>query len=173
MVLTESGKVFAGAQNAFANQVGQLGLGFVNDTPTFFNPNVTPQELIPVPFDAPVADVACGAAHTVLLTARGEAYSFGANRLGQLGLGQFKESQLIAPSPTRVALPADGKCTHIAAGGDNVFFVMETPSKSELFVSGTGLYGQLGIGQVKKIFTFFFFFKMKFFILFIDSSCQN
>ena len=37
-------------------------------------------------FDILIAQVACGASHTLLLSAKGEVFGFGSNEFGQLGL---------------------------------------------------------------------------------------
>ena len=48
-------------------------------------------------FDILIAQVACGASHTLLLSAKGEVFGFGSNEFGQLGLNDRQLDCATAP----------------------------------------------------------------------------
>jgi alpha-tubulin suppressor-like RCC1 family protein len=82
-------------------------------------------------------EIACGRAHSVVRTKYGDAYTWGDNQFGQLGLGPFKPSQLHVTRPQLVSalrkpvhqehgppLPA-GQVIRVAAGGNLTYFILD------------------------------------------------
>eukprot|EP00397_Hematodinium_sp_SG-2012_P008599 GEMP01008664.1.p1 GENE.GEMP01008664.1~~GEMP01008664.1.p1 ORF type:complete len:636 (+),score=113.98 GEMP01008664.1:118-2025(+) len=85
----------------------------------------------------PVAEVACGYAHTICLTIDGDVYCSGYNDKCQLGVGTRK----LSPEYTKVDLQnvkrvAAGNCHSVALAQDG-----------RLYVWGFGTFGQLGTGK--------------------------
>ncbi|ESO93790.1 hypothetical protein LOTGIDRAFT_153260, partial [Lottia gigantea] len=85
--------------------------------------------------DIPVAQIACGLHHTVLLLQNGDVYTFGNNSSGQLGVGDTT----IRGSPTKIDLPFPA--TQIAAGGTHTAILL---SSGEVFTCGSYSKGALG-----------------------------
>ncbi|NBO93968.1 MAG: hypothetical protein EBV06_16925, partial [Planctomycetia bacterium] len=72
-----------------------------------------------------MVDVACGRAHTIVIAASGEAYSWGSNEFGQCGIENT--SSAVTNSTTTVAISDIDALNSIVAGVDTL-------------VSGSGLY---------------------------------
>ena len=106
-----------------AGESGQLGLGARDNScvPT----------LAAV---GPVKDVACGAFHTVLLTAEGEVYCAGANTFGQLGTGNKEGSSVFL----RLEALRKKEVTRVAAGQHSGCVT----AAGELFVWGSFSLGE-------------------------------
>ncbi|KDO31314.1 hypothetical protein SPRG_03930 [Saprolegnia parasitica CBS 223.65] len=90
--------------------------------------------------------VACGGAHTMLLTDTRDVLAFGANHYGQLGLGDCRDRH--RPSPVvffRAVLVYDIKLgqTHSLAISD----------KHLLYAWGNGEQGQCGVGSYPQLYT--------------------
>ena len=64
----------------------------------------------------------CAGAHTLVLTAVGRVYSFGAGDRGQLGLGTTRDM----PLPARIVAFADTRVACIAAGGQHSAAITDT-----------------------------------------------
>eukprot|EP01126_Amoeba_proteus_P052204 TRINITY_DN6284_c0_g1_i4.p1 TRINITY_DN6284_c0_g1~~TRINITY_DN6284_c0_g1_i4.p1 ORF type:complete len:207 (-),score=41.64 TRINITY_DN6284_c0_g1_i4:907-1527(-) len=121
------------------NRFGQLGLGHkeivVEPTLSSF---FSDRGLL-------VNHVVCGEFHTLVLVHGGRLFSFGSNRNGQLGIGNFEilESEL----PILVKFPKlDMKVTRISAGGSHNLATLEDGS---LWSWGSGANGQLGHDYLK------------------------
>ena len=82
-----------------------------------------------------VVSVACGEAHTLVLTADGKVNAFGWNEDGQLGIDSIVND-------TEVNLPKN--CHKVAAGALFSACLLET---GEVMVWGSGEQGQLGLGN--------------------------
>ena len=82
-----------------------------------------------------VISVACGEAHTLVLTGFGKVHAFGWDEDGQLGLNGIK-------SNTEIILP--NKCCKVAAGALFSACLLEN---GEVMVWGSGEQGQLGLGN--------------------------
>jgi len=91
----------------------------------------------------PVRQIACGARHTVALAAGGAVYSFGANEMGQCGLGHRQPAVLY---PTLVTAFKDIPVSSVAAGATHSAAVAALP-KLELYTWGNGAHGCLGLGS--------------------------
>ncbi|WFD19651.1 hypothetical protein MCAP1_001887 [Malassezia caprae] len=125
----------------------------------------TSWRLIPSLSDSTFAEIAAGTAHSVVRTEDGRVLSWGQNSNGQLGLGAHVTFETIAV-PREVEFPLSvvgrhAKCTRIAAGGANTFFVLHSrgapmasddgPTKAnervDVLAVGAGQRGTLGNGQ--------------------------
>uniref|UniRef100_A0A7S0RRV6 RCC1-like domain-containing protein n=1 Tax=Chlamydomonas leiostraca TaxID=1034604 RepID=A0A7S0RRV6_9CHLO len=111
---------------------GRLGHGDLGDV---FVPR-------PISFFAgmPVAEVACGDTHTLVLTESGELYAFGRNQAGQLGLGH-SEDQL---TPQLVGALSGQRVASIACGAEHS---VASTSTGQVYAWGWGRYGNLGDGH--------------------------
>ncbi|DBA02141.1 TPA: hypothetical protein N0F65_004776 [Lagenidium giganteum] len=92
--------------------------------------------------------VACGGAHTVVLTETKAVYTFGSNSYGQLGLGDCKDRL----SPAEVLYFRDDRMivTSVATGKYNS---CATTQDGRLFAWGSDELGQCGIGTYPQIYT--------------------
>lgn len=92
--------------------------------------------------------VACGAAHTLLLSHTNAVYAFGWNTHGQLGLGDCKNRL----APTRVSyFETDAVVvTSIEAGR---MHSLATTQDGQLFAWGSDELGQCGIGSFPQVYT--------------------
>lgn len=97
IALTLSGDLYSFGNNQFA----QLGLGttFNNDSSTN---SVSLPTLIDLNKQIKIIDIACGAQHTLLLSDKGEVYSFGSNLTGQLGLDLDTTRKTVVGKPTKI-----------------------------------------------------------------------
>eukprot|EP00698_Gefionella_okellyi_P005691 TRINITY_DN15158_c0_g1_i1.p1 TRINITY_DN15158_c0_g1~~TRINITY_DN15158_c0_g1_i1.p1 ORF type:complete len:374 (+),score=45.87 TRINITY_DN15158_c0_g1_i1:36-1157(+) len=93
-----------------------------------------------------VVQLACGWAHSVALTAKGEVYTWGRGFEGQLGVG--KDTCSLAPR--FVAALHGAVVTKIACG---INFTAAVTDQGELYLWGEGASGQLGRGGNKSIRT--------------------
>ena len=93
------------------------------------------------PTRARVVAFALGRAHTVFLVAGGACYAMGANRYGQLGLGDTRDRASAQP----LTSPNGQPIAAIAAGGDGTAFI----AAGDLFVMGRNEVGTLGIGSLR------------------------
>ncbi|KAJ3091529.1 hypothetical protein HK102_000228 [Quaeritorhiza haematococci] len=185
VAVTAKGRVCALPADSKGNRNGQLGIGFVNesdpksntedvDLKTGFAVDLMEVRIRDVlegassarPVDEAGAwkqdlkavQVACGEEHTLVRTADGRVFGFGANHSGQLGTGaDFRPVNHVIPTPISIATlwsrfakshlpPPHTSCTHIAAGGQTSLFVIDKPTESELLACGNGQWGQLGNG---------------------------
>ncbi|KAG7250679.1 hypothetical protein CRUP_004131, partial [Coryphaenoides rupestris] len=110
------------------NEKGQLGHG---DTKRLEAP-----KLIETLADAVIVSAACGRNHTLALTDEGTAYSFGENKLGQLGQGNQTDA-VLSPAP----ISYNGQpLVKVACGAE---FSMAVDCKGNLYSFGCPEYGQL------------------------------
>ena len=113
------------------NRDGQLG----NGSTTGDDPNPTP---FAVSGSFTFVSLSAGGHHVCSLTPSGEAYCWGENQYGQLGIGSGR------PSATPVAVSGGLTFTSISAGGRHTCGL--TPG-GEAYCWGRNDYGQLGIGS--------------------------
>jgi alpha-tubulin suppressor-like RCC1 family protein len=88
--------------------------------------------------------VACGAAHTLVVSSTGQLFGFGANNVGQLGIARTDDT-LRVQRPKVVAGLAEADVVAVACGP--LHSCVQTASGS-VFAFGKGLGGRLGTGQV-------------------------
>jgi len=126
--VTTDGKLYSTGANAY----GQLGTEKIKDRekPT----------LQCVPNLPTIDSVACGTWYTVVLTSRGEVYSFGFNTNGQLGVGDKEHRN----TPTKAILPDATEICRISCG---YYHTMMLDTTDSLWLSGRNMDGQLGLGD--------------------------
>ncbi|KAI9350038.1 regulator of chromosome condensation 1/beta-lactamase-inhibitor protein II [Zopfochytrium polystomum] len=166
IALGASGRVYTCALDAAGDQFGQLGHGQPIPLGKEAGANVVADEdlLVLRPVVAgglesvKVAQVAAGSKFSVVRTANGTAFTWGANHLGQLGRGKPVTAETAASSVPeevqtlwhRTAIrpqPPDARVTNIAAAGETAYYVIDTPSSTEVYAAGNGQWGQLGNGS--------------------------
>ncbi len=126
------GDVFAFGANS-SGQLGSTANGTANPTPLLVS---LPGQI------GPVTQVSMGEAHTLVVTAGGQLYSFGDNDYGELGRTDNSGSFNPNPTPTLVSLPgATGPVTAAAAGATHSLVVTAT---GQLYAFGDNGFGQLG-----------------------------
>ncbi|KAK7494796.1 hypothetical protein BaRGS_00013923, partial [Batillaria attramentaria] len=126
-IVTENGELYTFGET----EEGQLGLGDDTEEPKI------PQQVVAI--SDKVKAVACGSTHTVVLTEKGQVYTFGGGASGQLGLGV---SVLSSPSPSLLKLPF--KVSQICCGENFTALISE---KGQLYTFGDGRHGKLALGQ--------------------------
>ncbi|XP_026187943.1 protein RCC2 homolog isoform X2 [Mastacembelus armatus] len=125
LLMTTEGKLWSWGRN----DKGQLGHG---DTKRLEAP-----KLIEALGDHVIVAAACGRNHTLALTEDGTAYSFGENKLGQLGQGNQTDA-VLSPAP----ISYNGQpLVKVACGAE---FSMVVDCKGNLYSFGCPEYGQLG-----------------------------
>ncbi|ESO99540.1 hypothetical protein LOTGIDRAFT_213485 [Lottia gigantea] len=132
-IITDEGKVLTWGRN----EKGQLGHGDTNrrDTPT----KVDALEQFNI------VDVACGRNHTLFLTEKGQVYSVGENKYGQLGYGHQNATSNL---PLRVHYKGP-PIRKLACGGD---FSVLSDIRGSVYTFGCPEYGQLGHNTDGKYF---------------------
>jgi alpha-tubulin suppressor-like RCC1 family protein len=133
VALTVDGRVFSWGSNV----LGQLGAGNFVDS-------VTPIQVTGLLSANNITAIAAGGHFTIALSAGFQLFSWGANKYGQLGIGN--NSNLGAP----VAVNMTGvflskKISAIAAGG---FHALALTTDGSLYAWGYNYYGQIGSGDV-------------------------
>lgn len=132
--LTANGELYTWGSNS----KGQLGLG--RNTDMVFSPT-----LVESLSSVPLAGVACGGNHTLVVTRSGAVFAWGSNNHGQLGLGDLSDRIW----PTQVSSLRSLK---IVAGGIRAG-LEHTVALSEdggVFTWGSSRCGQLGHGSCNK-----------------------
>jgi hypothetical protein len=134
LALTSTGRLYGFG----SNREGQLG-------PDDGSGNEEPQApvLIALP-DAggQVVEVLAGGTHSLVRTASGQLFAFGANSFGQLGSSVDNQTEKAKPLPTQVPPPgAEGSIREIAAGQYDSLIVTST---GQLLVFGRNVFGELG-----------------------------
>ncbi|RUS19171.1 hypothetical protein BC937DRAFT_87901 [Endogone sp. FLAS-F59071] len=149
LALTSAGRVFSAATDVNGNRSGQLGLSHMNTVGDVGELHEVRGDLEGMQ----VLEVACGHEHSVVRSADGRAFTFGANTWGQilhnlklvtylltqqLAQGDYNPSNASLPNPSEVTLlynpvpgssrqgrPHTHRCVRVAAGGANTFFVID------------------------------------------------
>jgi len=132
--LTASGELYTWGNNA----KGQLGLG--KNTDMVFSPTLV-ESLASVP----LAGVACGGNHTLVVTRSGAVFAWGSNNHGQLGLGDLTDRIW----PTQVSTLRNLKVLPggVKAGLEHTVALTE---EGGVFSWGSSRCGQLGHGNNNK-----------------------
>ena len=144
---------------AGSNAKGQLGIGSYDDAHTFAPCQFAECEPNQLPDLTSVAQIACGANHTVLLLEHLDGsttlWGTGDGRMGQLGPDDRREE----PEPwtifRKLVLPLSTLYTsrgytykHIAAAWETTYVVLSHPESSDVLVSmGSNDFGALGVGE--------------------------
>uniref|UniRef100_A0A8C9WQQ0 Regulator of chromosome condensation 2 n=1 Tax=Scleropages formosus TaxID=113540 RepID=A0A8C9WQQ0_SCLFO len=125
LLITTEGKLWSWGRN----DKGQLGHG---DTKRIEAP-----KLVEALGEEVIVAAACGRNHTLALTENGTVYSFGENKLGQLGHGNQTDAV-----PTPATIQYNGQpLVKVACGAE---FSMVVDCKGNLYSFGCPEYGQLG-----------------------------
>jgi len=130
VAMSTAGEVFSWG----AGGGGALGTGETENA-------LTPKR-IPFFRNRKVAQVAAGWAHTLVLTKKGEIFTFGHNAMGQLGLNGTN----MEIDPQKVRPIRGEKFTHIAAGSHHS---VALTAKGRIYTWGHGKYGQIGFPGTK------------------------
>ncbi|KAK6472391.1 protein RCC2-like protein [Huso huso] len=125
LLITTEGKLWSWGRN----EKGQLGHG---DTKRVEEP-----KLVEALEDEVVVAAACGRNHTMALTEAGCVFSFGENKLGQLGHGNQTDA---VPTPAQIQYNGQ-PIVKVACGAE---FSMIVDCKGNLYSFGCPEYGQLG-----------------------------
>lgn len=157
LLLNDRGYVYAFGCNSF----GQLGIGTNNDKnipvvinkftnnemkfkKTVFDDDYFTDEIIATDEKiilTRVVQISAGSFHSLILVCSGEVYSFGMNRMGELGLGDYINRNI----PTLIRGLND-KPYNIAAGGEHsLILVYDKMNRQKLYVFGSNDRGQLGL----------------------------
>ena len=129
-VITEDGDVYTWGRG----WDGQLGHDVITEI------ELEPR-IVPNMENRASASVACGFAHTVVVTDNGNVWAWGANNAGQLGLGHLNQT----PTPTMVEALEEQEVTHVACGNEHTVVVTIA---NEVYGFGNGVYDQLGLGTL-------------------------
>ncbi|MBN3286869.1 RCC2 protein, partial [Polyodon spathula] len=133
-IVVKSENMSTDAERTFAfpsgrNEKGQLGHG---DTKRVEEP-----KLVEALEDEVIVAAACGRNHTMALTEAGCVFSFGENKLGQLGHGNQTDA---VPTPAQIQYNGQ-PIVKVACGAE---FSMIVDCKGNLYSFGCPEYGQLG-----------------------------
>ena len=138
VAIAEDGRAFVWGRN----ESGQLGLGDRDN-------RQVPTELVAksIPEGTRFVDGACGKSHTVLITGDGDAYAFGSNKHGQLGVGSVvakkqKGEEDLRLTPVQCA--GISGATSVSCGAE--FTAWLCGDGGAVYTAGLPQYGQLGHG---------------------------
>ncbi|XP_032623522.1 E3 ISG15--protein ligase HERC5-like isoform X2 [Chelonoidis abingdonii] len=126
MALSKGGELFIWGQNSH----GQLGVG--NQIAFTDKPQLV-QELRGIP----LAQIAAGGMHSLVLSLSGAVYSWGKNDFGQLGLGDTENKYY----PSYIRALEHKKTVYISCGGEHTAVLSQD---GLVCTFGAGDYGQLG-----------------------------
>ena len=116
------------------NNNGQLGLGFGYGT----NRLIPAQ--IPLPEGVKAKYIACGYSHSIIIDQENNAWSFGYNNNGQLGLGDAISRKI----PTLIPLPEGLKAKYVACGRNYSIIIDQ---HDNIWSFGDNELGQLGFAK--------------------------
>ncbi|XP_012221196.1 probable E3 ubiquitin-protein ligase HERC4 isoform X2 [Linepithema humile] len=129
IALTNDGDLFAWG----SNKEGQLGLGIHTVT------EIKPKKISTLAA-VPIAFVACGGYHTIVISKSGAVFSWGRNTFGQLGLNDTQQRNL----PCQLRTLRNAKVCYATCGEEfSAFLTLD----GGVFTCGAGMYGQLGHGN--------------------------
>ena len=136
------------------NENGQLGLGNRQSAWDDFNATnlCAPvhwqhERRLRAPLErppGPVAQVACGGEHTVLLLATGQVMAFGSNTHGQLGRHFDSLWAMREDTPLRVPVPPGEQVVQVACGDRHTVMLL---GNGTALAFGCNALGQLGTGR--------------------------
>ena len=115
-----------------ANNYGQLGLGH--------RANQSTPQFIPMPLEARPCQISAGNSHSLVLCDDGSVHGFGANFIGQLGLGHNTDQF----TPQFIPMPLDARPCQISAGSIHSLILCDDGS---VYGFGYNHSGQLGLGH--------------------------
>eukprot|EP00803_Ostreobium_quekettii_P009976 evm.model.scf_2796.2 EVM.evm.TU.scf_2796.2 scf_2796:5567-19194(-) len=130
LALSVDGRVFAWGRGKY----GQLGLGDYN--------TVNEPHCVSGLAGISVTQIACGADHSLAVTAQGKVYSWGRGTCGQTGLGATDNTC----TPTQIESLQEEYIIQVSAGSSHSLALARAGS---IFAFGNGELGQLGNGDVR------------------------
>ena len=137
-VLSEDGTIWTWGDNSY----GQCGHGLVPDMHTEATRRNADSKMEPKIIlslqQVLVSHVALGAYHTAAITETGDIFTCGRGDMGQLGLGEYKDSA----SMTIVDGLAEMEVTDVACGAEHTVVCTED---GKVFAFGSNRYSQLGV----------------------------
>ena len=123
--------------------IGQLGLGDRRNRYKWTE--------VPLPQDFSIEKVIAGGFHTFLKgkgkDGENQLYVCGNNDCGQLGVGNTNNRSRW----TKVPFPKDFSIEKVIAGGFHTFLKVTVGGEDNLYACGWNIFGQLGLGDVRKI----------------------
>ncbi|XP_076648302.1 HECT and RLD domain containing E3 ubiquitin ligase 4 [Halictus rubicundus] len=129
LALTNNGELYSWG----SNNEGQLGLGSKVE-------NERKPKLINGLDGIPIAHIACGGYHSIVISKSGAVFGWGKNTFGQLGLNDTQDRNV----PCQLKTLQNTKVCYAACGEDfSVFLTID----GGVFTCGAGMYGQLGHGN--------------------------
>ncbi|XP_002730519.1 X-linked retinitis pigmentosa GTPase regulator-like, partial [Saccoglossus kowalevskii] len=129
-IVTDDGKLYTFGEKEF----GKLGL-----TEDQLEDTTTPKHVESI--TEKIKLVACGGAHTAVISDVGNLYTFGDGMHGQLGNGP---SLLQLSLPQKVARLSEHKCKYVSCGDNHTAVITE---KGAMYTFGDGRHGKLGISE--------------------------
>lgn len=120
------------------NADGRLGIQEKENGRKIVNVPVLVERLL----DHKIVKVACGSGHSSALSDSGEAFSWGLNQFGALGLGRIIEQSLSTPTRVPYFLENGIRVVDVSCGSRHTGFVAE---HGALYMCGSNEYGQLGL----------------------------
>ncbi|XP_067928017.1 probable E3 ubiquitin-protein ligase HERC4 [Watersipora subatra] len=141
-------KIAAGDNHSFALTVSGALFGWGRNSNGQLGVKNTENRLFPVCCRAlrqqGVKHIACGLAHTAVLTKEGGVFTFGAGNHGQLGHALTQDEHL----PRKVQELMGTTVTQLSCGRYHT--LAYAPSNGRVYSFGLGSYGQLGVGNTDK-----------------------
>ncbi|XP_051176119.1 probable E3 ubiquitin-protein ligase HERC4 isoform X2 [Leptopilina boulardi] len=129
LALTNNGELYSWG----SNKEGQLGIG------SHIKKELKPK-LISSLAGIPIAFIACGGYHSIVVSKSGAIFGWGKNNFGQLGLNDTQGRNL----PSQLRTLRNSKVRYVSCGEEfSVFLTMD----GGVFTCGAGMYGQLGHGS--------------------------
>lgn len=119
------------------NDAGQLGIGSLNG----YFPTPAPVHL---PAGTVITSAGAGQSHSVAATSTGQVYSWGYNKVGQLGDG----NAVATTAPVLTSIPGGVSIATVAAGFKQSLAVSTT---GVAYAWGSNTNGQLGVGTTKNV----------------------
>ena len=138
MVLTKSGRLYGYGEN----NCGQLGLG--HKWTFAIMPGNSFEEVKSI---SNCINVSCGFSHTIALTSDNNLYVWGANKHGQLGLGDREDRHL--PQKLVVEGISNSNIMSVRCGMDQTFILLD----DRVYVCGYNVKGSLGREPYRPILT--------------------
>jgi alpha-tubulin suppressor-like RCC1 family protein len=120
-----------------SNSHGKLGIGSKHVTHS-----KSPQ-LIEALLGPLVTQVSCGDHHSAVITSSGECYTWGSGTAGALGLNYKPEFE---SSPVLVKELQHTILMKVSCGSKHTLYISQF---KEVFATGDGTHGQLGLGSLK------------------------
>jgi len=132
-VVTEQGRVYTWGDGRYG-QLGNLERDYnMHPTPNLVDELVTNHR-------ATIVDLSCGQYHTACISAKGDLFTWGSAKYGQIGMGDKTERR----KPSKVPLDKEIGYYSKVACGDKHTICLTTGKKVVTF--GSGQHGQLGHG---------------------------